>query len=392
MSDQEEEANERRNIFIFGIVFGIINIAALCYLCAFPILDLINYQVIYTGESTYNAYVFTWLVFSWWMVLFFIMGNLLLAFVLFAVLADPKNPSRTDVHTIISAIVLAINIVLFVLFTLCFFFLVDTSFSGRSSFNDPDWCKEFALDHPELCTNNHDPSYTTKDNFNFTILWIFSGIEIVFSFIHLAVNRLLRTSGTVGAPGSNPKEGIIMGLGFTFLYLLAFAYWVAFPLLDTIFIHGYPLLAIPPSPGAYYSVLYGWQWWFLWLYSLNLLPPVFFVLCLVYQRNRLFTSLHFWSSVIIAFATFASLILFFVVWFAFCNLDWSEGSICNDYQACQVFFVSWVNTCANVVGTVIGLGSNPQFNQHLLYGFFFLLLTTVQIWLNYRMKKYGVFK
>lgn len=392
MEELEKIKQERKNIFIFSVITAFINLGILCYLSAFPILNLNNYSIISTGESVYNAYLLTYFVFSWWMVFIFITSNLLLTFILFAVLADPKNPSRTDIHTIVSAIVLAINIVLCVLFTLCFFFLINTSFSGRSSFNDEEWCKEFALDHPELCTNNYDASYSTKDNLNFIILWIFSGVEIVLSFIHLAVNRLLRTSGTVNPPASSQREGKLMGLGFSFLYLFAYAYWAGWPLLDTIIPYGYPLMAIPPSPGPLYSARYGWQWVFLWIYNLNILPGIFFILGLIYQRNRLITNLHFWGSLIVSFATTASFAVFLVSWFAFCNSVWSQGSICNDYRACEVFFPNWVETCANVIGTVgINLGSNEQYNQHLLYGFLFILLSIVQIWLNFRMKKYRIF-
>jgi hypothetical protein len=389
----ETKETEKQNIFIFTLIFALLNLGIIAYLSAFPILDFINYYILPSGESIYNAYYFTWLVFSWWIVLFFIVGNALLAFILFCVLADPKNPSRTDVHSIISAIVLAINIVVFIALSLCFFFLVNTSFSGRSCFNDLNWCKEFALDHPELCSaSDYDASYVCTDNVNFIIIWIISGIEVIFAFIHLAVNRLVRVSGVVDAPNSNPREGKIMGLVFSFLYIFTFAWYVAFPLLDTIFINGYPLMAIPPSPGPFYTTQYQWQWWFLWLYGGNLFPPIFFILGLIFERNRLISTLHFWGSLIVGFVTLAPFVLFLVVWFSNCNSAWSEGSICNDYEGCQVFFGNWVNVCDNVVGSSISLGSNAQFNQILLFGLLFIMLVTVQIWVNYRMRRYGVFK
>jgi hypothetical protein len=194
-------------------------------------------------------------------------------------------------------------------------------------------------------------------------------------------------------PNANPREGRVMGMVLSWLFLLVLAYWAAGPLHDTPYIYGYPTIGIPPGPNQFVSTLYGWQWAFVWLLISNYAPPIIFLLAMNLPKHPLVTFTHFWASIISGIMTIVSFATLLVTIFVDCNWSYSNGSICSDPLWCCIYFASAPNLCPNVApcpGT-INLYPNSSFVQHVVFGAVFIITGTVEIYLNYRMVVYGVF-
>lgn len=388
------EKQEQIRLWLIG--FTLIHFALVAFVCAFPLWYLIYYYPIYTGAAVYNAYTFAWLNISWWVVFFFILFNLLLPFLLLFAITEYNSAVRVDIHTVATTFSLIINIVAVILFTISYFFFINTSYSGSVPFNDYLWCCEFANINPTQCPNTLQcPHPALRPNYNFVLMWIFSGVFLGLTIIHLGCNHLLRVTGSVAPPNSNPFEGLIFGIGFNMFYLALFAYWVAVPLWYTIYINGYPLIGSPPGPNAFVSVQYGWQWVFVLFLILNFIPPVLFFWALNMSDNVLVINAYFWITVVVGFFTLASLVLFIGVLVFDCNLtNWSGGSICNSYLWCCAYFDSAPDICPNTTpcDPEPALFVNSEFIQHIVFALIFIVLNALSLWLYYRMKRYGIFE
>lgn len=371
-------------IVVYAFSCAHLLLVALVY--AIPVHDLIYQYQIYNGGSAYIAYTF-----GWWILFVFIVVNYLLPLLLLGVMG---SYSKLDVHSIFTVLALVVNTLVVILGFVCYFFLMNTSYSGWLPFNDPRWCCLYNVDHPELCANVDSCQASLAAGGVFVALWVLAAFLLVGSFVHLVMNRLIRISGMVRPP--KKMEGLILGTSVSMIGLLAFAYWCAFPLQDTMYVYGYPTLGIPPGPGIFVKMReVTFQWWFVWLLVGNLFPPLAYLGAVALEsKSKLVKEVHFWICLAVSIVSVVSLLVFLGIWIGWCNYGWSAGSICNDPRWCCVFFGSNYDVCGNVTPCTdsISLSANAQFIQHVVFSALFTFLASVQVWLNYRMKAYGVWE
>jgi len=384
--------SNKTEVRTFLLIFAYIHVILLAFYFAWPVWDTQFTQLASTGRVAYNAYTFVW-----WFIFVFIVFNIILIHLLFSVLTDPSHKSRADVHFIFTILTLVVNVVFLALCVVIYFFFRNKSYTGKLPFNDPRWCCYYYPGNADQCYNTA-PCPVLPDlmtNNEFILHWIFSGVFFLIALLHLGVNRLLRTSGIVPKTPPSREEGQLLGVAVSIIYIALYAYWAAFPLWDTIFINGFPLLGIPPSPGPFYTTRNGYQWWFLWFLVSNLAPPMLFFIAINFRRSNLASNALFWLTLLVSIVTFASLAVFIGVWIFDCNYSWSSDSICNDYRYCCELFSTASATCPNVTPCPPGnitLYPNPDFIQHIIFGFIFLLAGTVETWLVYRLRKYKIIK
>lgn len=376
----------------FSLAFAAGNLGLLCYLFAFPLYDLIYYRTVSTGASVFYAYGF-----AWWTLFVFVLFNLILPLLLGAVIAGHENPARTDLHSMWTVFTVVVNAVVLIFLSFVYFIFINTSYSGDWPFNDPKWCCSFYTVRPDLCANvgpcSPVPASLAAD-YTFTTMWIFSLILFFVSLLHLGVNRLLRTSGAVAYPDENASEGRLLGIAVAYIYAGLFVYWAAWPLWDTVFAHGYPLMGIPPGPGPFWNELGRFQWWFIWLLAGNVIPPILYLMAAAMKRRSHFvTAAHFWLSLLVSIASLMTFVVCLGILAFNCNYSWSGGSVCNSELYCCIHYPNNPNLCPNVgpcPGSVF-LYPNAQFSQHIVFSLIFCVMSLIEVWLNFRMRAYGVF-
>jgi len=382
-----EKKGDGRQIHIFLFIFAIAHAILLSYYCAWPLYDTIFIYPNYTGNSVNNVYSLAWFI-----LIFFVVMNIVLLYMLFGALADLTSASRVDLHFITTIGALVVNILVVIIYIGYYFLYINTSYSGTQPFNDYLWCCTYYLDHPELCANTIACPIprVLYPNDQFKQHWIFAGVFFFISLLNLGINRLLRK--IVPGPRGNTREGKILAILFIFLYTGIFAYWCAWPLYDTILIYGYPLFGTPPSPGPFVNFRYSWTWLFLWFLVSNMAPPILFFCALLINKSSIATNTHFWLTIIVCLLSIASFIFFLCMLIFDCNYSWSGGSICNDYLWCCNYFANSPDICPNVTPcNAPNLTLNSQFLQHILFSLFFIMLSTVELWIHYRMIEYGIF-
>lgn len=354
----------------YSLAFCFVNVGLLLYVFAFPLLNLPFYS--------FN--------FVWWGLFIWSICNFFLPVILAGAIVGYENPSRIDFHSISTVFTCVINVIGGLLLTFVYFTFINTSFSGNFPFNDP----LYRCVYPGPCTPNVTDAMLSPTH-DFYMLWIFSLVLFFVSLLHLGINRLLRTSGAVVNEEEKRHEGKVLGLFAAFIYAIVFCYWAAFPLLDTIFVHGYPLFAIPPSPGPYYSDVANYQWWFVWLLTTNLIPPIVFVMVILLEKSTFFTSAHYWLSVLVSLLSGIAFVVFLGILIFDCNYSWSGGSICNSALWCCKYFANAPDLCPNVTPCDGNRMPSAAFLQHLVLSLIFSIFALGQIWISFRMQKYRVF-
>lgn len=385
----EEDEFARR----FAAIFTLVNVALLLYVFAFPLQDLLYVFTVQDGTSAYTAYTF-----AWWTIFLWVIFNFLMPVMLMGAITAYKSAVRVDFHSMTTVFTIVINALGAIVLSFIYFAWINTSYSGNFPFNDYRWCCVYFIAHPELCPNTGPcvPAITDgmlSTNREFTMIWIFSIVLFFISLLHLGVNKLLRDVNAVGQPHGKAKEGAVMGGMVAFVYLVVFCYYFAWPILDTIYVNGYPVFAIPPSPGPFLSNLFGVQWSFVYLQVLNIIPPFVFMVALIMEKSTFLTSTHYWLTIAVSITTFISFLVFLGILIFDCNYSWSGGSICNSDLWCCKYFANAPLLCPNV-GVCPGdirLLPSGQFQQHLVFSLVFSVFALIQIWLNYRMRRYGVF-
>lgn len=356
-----------------------------------PVMDLQ-----YGGLDSTNVYYSSLYGWVWWPVALLIGFNYVSLFILLSILMDPNNPARVDIHQIVNLITLVLNILLFALVWLFYYFIyINTSFSGGEPLNSDVWCCRY---YPTRCPNTiactPEPAQLSP-NYQFTAIWIITILMSLFTALMTVANRWLRRSGAVAPPSKGSREGYVLGLFYIFLVGALYTYWVAWPLFDTIHTNGYPTMGVPPSsPGTYKSHLYNFLWVQLMIISFNLIPLLAFGAALI--AKGIFVDLHMWSQIIMSLANvivFMILLISMIPYVGYCNSAGSGGSICNDYQWCGKYFADAIDYCANIM-PIPGIGwllPNGEYVQHLLLSLLFSVTSGYGIWTNYRMKAYGIF-
>jgi len=378
----------------FAIIAASLSLLISILWATFPLLN-----TLYVWTNSVGAIVDTKYHISWVMI-FILSLNVLLPYLLFFVVVDPTQQARSDTYFIVSVLMIFLNTLVVIGFLGYWMVWINVSWSGAEPFNDYSWCCYYADQHPELCPNTPffpcDPPVNFTDlrpNGEFVTHWIFAGVFWLASLGHFLLHRLLHVEGLVTRNVSSKREGVLLALFFTFLNLALFLYWAAVPLLNTLYIHGYPLFAIPPSPGPFVSTLYQWGWWFIWGLTLNVLPLALFMLGLADRKTFFIPTLHYWVAIIVIVGSLIVTLALGIIWLSNCNYSWSAGSICNSYEYCSRFFADAPEICPNVTpfNPEPVLRPNAEFIQHLIFSVVFWIFSGTQIWLNLRMKHYGVF-
>ena len=367
--------DDTQRVYTFVLLFSLAHIALLIYICGWPVWYLPYLWSNAQGLPVQNTYETV----AWWGVWFFIVFNVPLPFLLLGAMADLKNPSRLDVHEIFNMIALFVNLFCVALFSVAYFFLVNTSYSGRYPFNSAQWCCEYFLDAPDLCPNSVACAgpYSLNPSPEFILLWIFSGVMTFMCLFSIMNNIMLRRNSP---PPTDPKsEAKILGVVLSLGCLVIFLYWAGWPLWYTIY------------DNQHY--LYQWQWVFVVFMVGNGLPPLLFFWALIGNSNTLIINTHLWGTLAIGLLTTASLVLFVGVLLGDCNYPWSQGSMCNSPLFCCQYFDTSI-LCPNVIPCLQGpvsLYPNEVFIQHIVIAVIFMFTAWVQLFLNFRMRRYGVF-
>lgn len=179
---------------------------------------------------------------------------------------------------------------------------------------------------------------------------------------------------------------------FLFLNMAVLWYWSGFPLNNTKFVYGAP--AAGAANYAFQSTRYTWEWWSIWLLSLNLLLPNSLVAAVVNNAEPLFAIVHMLFAKLSVWSNIACIVMLSFQWAVECN---QAGSPCNDPRWCNSYFSSQPNFCPNTVPftpAVTGsLVRSDEFFQHWLFSIFFLLFSIFgHIWANKLLQKAGLFK
>jgi hypothetical protein len=366
---------------IFALIFTLLSALFFALWVAIPLVN--------TSGPAYNV--------PWAMLFSFGVTNFLLISLAMATVADPDNPMRVDLHQILSLLALVVNILFVIACVLLYYTWINASFAGTEQFNDyREWCCSYYVDHPDICPNLgpcQNASGVLTANREYYVHLIAGCVGIFVAFFNLGINRMLRISGVAPPATGRVVEGVVFGVVFTGLIFVAFCYWAAWPLLNTLYIHGYPTLAIPPSPGTFESYRYNFSWWCVWMLVSNVAPPFLFMAAIIVETNRSAQETHFWMSIIAELLSFTSFAGLLFIWLTNCNWSWSAGSLCASYQWCCDNYPNAIHICANVgpCPTSPTLYPNAEFVQHLIFAGVFSVVDLIWIWLNFRMRKYNVF-
>lgn len=397
--EPEDFQKDVRRLRAAILLWCIATLAVFSYVIVSPVTDLVYQYVRADGTSvdiTYGP--------GWYPVTGFVVVNYLLLVIAFSVVADPESPARVDLHQLAVYAAMVGNVLIFITFLFYYLFWINSLFGGYLPFNDFRWPCVYYAEQPQfspntiacVAPNEGLSSHNLSPNHSFRMLWVFSVVFFAFSAVHRVFNLSLRRTGAVTRPGEKPLEGEVLAFLVNASNLGFYVYWAAWPLLNTIHTHGYPTLGIPPGPGVFQSTRYNAPWVALALLALNILPPILFQVALTIRKTQFWQVFHFWITIIITIVTF--LVFLALVWWlipliGYCNSFNSAGSICNDDKWCGKHFADAPDWCNNVtpIPNAGPLLPNSQYVGHIVMTLVFVVYNGISVWLNYRMRKYGIF-
>ena len=373
-------------VLSFNVFFAIICVIIYLFWACYPMLNTIYEDTKYSLP---------------WFLIFLISLNILLPILLLWVMSRPQYTSRADIYFLTTIIMLFINGLILFGFAIDWLSrLTNTDIPGFNPFNDYRWCCVYYKNNPELCSNNVFnlciPSVADSDlgvNYEFILHSIMVGVFFILNLAHWLVHTNLHQTGLVRNDLKTKDDGLIFGLVFTFIYAAIFTYWAAFPLLNTIYINGYPRFAITPSPNTFESTLYGFSWVIIFFLVLNILPIATFLWAAASRKSIFTPKFHYWVTVFVIYLSLFTTIVLLLIWAVDCNNMFSGGSICNSYDWCGEFFANSPTLCPNVTPYSVKpkLTVNNEFLQHIIIAAIFTMFGTIYVWLNKRMKEYRVF-
>jgi len=139
---------------------------------------------------------------------------------------------------------------------------------------------------------------------------------------------------------------------------------------------------------------YGWDWWNVWLLSLNAILPMILAFAAVNNSVEEWARMHSFLSVLAIVMNLWVVLVLSWRWLFYCNNSFSGmQSACNDYRWCCVFYPSvWCpNTMAcNPVVPYSDLQRNNEMEQHWAFSFVFFLLAWWHININQDMREFGM--
>lgn len=205
-----------------------------------------------------------------------------------------------------------------------------------------------------------------------------------------------------GDKGYNIRERHFTGGAIFLMAVLIFTfYFVAIPVANIKFTHGYPRFATPPSPNVFRSDRYTWGWVFIYLVTaVNLIIIYLFAAALVNYTVSEIAFVHLQMSRIAALLSIVTFIAMSVSWLFFCNRYFPDYSYCHDPRHCCVFFgASLENSkwCPNTTPCVPNVGSgdlvrSDDFFQVWLFSLFFSFWALFHAKVNAEMTRYGLWQ
>lgn len=171
-----------------------------------------------------------------------------------------------------------------------------------------------------------------------------------------------------------------------------FVYWAGVVLTNTYYPHEYPFHTNDAASNyGFVSGRYNYEWWTVWLLTLNGLSSILLCFALINNSVEELTRLHKWYSSLIIVVNLYCAITFLFLWIFWCNNGNTGGSACNDYRWCCVNFPSvW---CSNTIPctpavTASELHRNGEMMQHFVFSFVFFVLSTFHVALNGDLREF----
>jgi len=190
-----------------------------------------------------------------------------------------------------------------------------------------------------------------------------------------------------------PMRRYVTATMFVYAMALVTLYWLAFPVVNSIFFDGYPQFG-SLLPGVVVTTRYGWDWWMVWFLTWNVLPPMTLAWALTHNRIEEYTRIHAATCGIAMAADGIAFVVLSYRWVLYCNTAYSNwDTACNDYRWCGVF---WPNSwCPNngpftPAVTLGNLHRNAEMTQHWVFSLVFIGLQWWQWSMNDDLKHWGV--
>lgn len=204
----------------------------------------------------------------------------------------------------------------------------------------------------------------------------------------------------VRAPQRDPTlRHYVGGTIFIIFSTLVFFYWAAFPLNNTIFQNGYPSLS-SELPGPFKSSRYHYEWWLIWILTLNALLPLLLAFCLTENKVEEYARFHGFLAALLLIANVIVGLLLLISWCIRCNTAYSAASSwCNDYRWCCANFglnQEAIERCPNTTPCVPDVMSsmlsvNGEYVQHMVFSLIFFLMALSHLGVKDSLAKFGIF-
>lgn len=175
------------------------------------------------------------------------------------------------------------------------------------------------------------------------------------------------------------RETRVFSLVYALIGCILWYGFAAFILLNINIINGYPSFRLPPSPGPFQTMRYGFVWSMFYLMWFNWLSPIMLLLCVILPRSRVILTFQFTVNLLLILA---NVIVFFVllgIMIGYCNSWSSFGSPCNSPLNCCVnggssWALGWCPTisCTPAVSFTQLVAFQPVYLSFLFAVFFFL--------------------
>lgn len=188
---------------------------------------------------------------------------------------------------------------------------------------------------------------------------------------------------------------------FSMAILVYTFYYIAFPLAQLKFTHGYTRFGTPPSPNNFRSDRYTWSWVIIYISSAASLIMVY-LLPFAMLNNTVpeISQLHYWWSRATSRATIIIFILLSIIWLSFCNRGFPDYTFCNDLRACCVYYMSsfdGAKWCPNTTPctpnfTSGDLTRTDDFFQIWLFTLFYSVWALANKSVNKDLRSYGLFR
>lgn len=152
-----------------------------------------------------------------------------------------------------------------------------------------------------------------------------------------------------------PARVFISATCFAFATAALYFFWLAFPLINTQYTHGYPLLGAE-LPGPFRSARYEWNWWSMYILTWNALVPMSFVMALTHNRLKEWANIHKLICLLALLANVVAFVMLTVEWIGFCDTGYSgyHSNCNNDLWCCYFAGNDWCPNAPCVFSVALG--------------------------------------